>query len=67
MAGDPNKKDLWDKASVFLHPMGGLLTALAVTVVGTRGSRCWTAAIRGHQRAALFRADEPRARKRNPA
>ena len=36
---DDKRKDVWDKLSVFLHPMGGLLTALAVTVVGTRGSQ----------------------------
>ncbi|HEX4825087.1 MAG TPA: hypothetical protein VFV19_12335 [Candidatus Polarisedimenticolaceae bacterium] len=32
-------KDRWDKLGVFLHPMGGLLTALAVAVVGMRGSQ----------------------------
>lgn len=36
---DDKRKDGWDKLSVFLHPMGGLLTALAVTIVGTRGSQ----------------------------
>jgi len=33
------RKDFWDKAGVILHPMGGLLTALAVTYVGMKGSR----------------------------
>lgn len=33
------KKDFWDKVSIAIHPMGGLLTALAVAVVGTRGSQ----------------------------
>jgi hypothetical protein len=32
-------KDFWDKAAVILHPMGGLLTAVAVTYVGMKGSR----------------------------
>ena len=32
-------KDLWDKAAVLLHPVGGLLTALAVAFVGMKGSR----------------------------
>lgn len=36
-AGKP--KDLWDKVSVVLHPLGGLLTALAVTYVGMTGSQ----------------------------
>ena len=33
------KKDRWDKVAVFFHPMGGLLTALAVTFVGMKGSQ----------------------------
>jgi hypothetical protein len=37
MAEQP--KDLWDKAAVILHPMGGLLTAVAVAFVGMKGSR----------------------------
>jgi len=32
-------KDGWDKLAVFLHPVGGLLTALAVTYVGVTGSQ----------------------------
>ena len=39
MADEPKRKDFWDKVSVVLHPMGGLLTALAVTYVGMKGSR----------------------------
>ncbi len=35
----PEKKDFWDKAGVLLHPVGGLLTALAVAVVGVKGSQ----------------------------
>lgn len=37
MAGEP--KDRWDKLSVLLHPVGGLLTALAVAYVGMAGSQ----------------------------
>ncbi len=32
-------KDLWDKLHIVLAPLGGLLTALAVTFVGVKGSR----------------------------
>jgi hypothetical protein len=32
-------KDFWDKISVVLQPLGGLLTALAVAVVGVKGSQ----------------------------
>jgi hypothetical protein len=39
MADEPKRKDFWDKVGVILHPMGGLLTALAVTFVGVRGSQ----------------------------
>jgi hypothetical protein len=39
MPDEPKRKDFWDKVSVVLHPMGGLLTALAVTYVGMKGSR----------------------------
>ena len=40
MTETPNRpKDLWDKLSVVLHPVGGLLTALAVTAVGVMGSQ----------------------------
>ena len=36
----PDKpKDFWDKAAVFLHPLGGLMTALAVAVVGVMRSQ----------------------------
>lgn len=37
MAGE--RKDFWDKVAVVVTPMGGLLTALAVTVVGVKGSQ----------------------------
>jgi len=39
MSDEPKRKDFWDKVSVLLHPMGGLLTALAVTFVGVKGSQ----------------------------
>jgi hypothetical protein len=39
MPDEPKHKDFWDKVSVVLHPMGGLLTALAVTFVGVKGSQ----------------------------
>ncbi|HET6373342.1 MAG TPA: hypothetical protein VFG76_08545 [Candidatus Polarisedimenticolia bacterium] len=40
MTDTPNKpKDRWDKLEVVLHPLGGLLTALAVTAVGVMGSQ----------------------------
>ena len=39
MSDAPTGKDFWDKVGVFLHPMGGLLTAVAVTFVGMRGSQ----------------------------
>jgi hypothetical protein len=32
-------KDHWDKLAVVLHPLGGLLTAVAVTAVGIMGSQ----------------------------
>src|SRR3989454_5806308 len=32
-------KDFWDKVGVVLQPMGGLLTALAVTLVGVKRSQ----------------------------
>ena len=38
MAG-ADGKDFWDKLAVFLAPMGGLLTALAVAYVGMKGSQ----------------------------
>lgn len=40
MADQPVRppRDRWDKATVFLHPMGGLLTAISVAVVGVMGS-----------------------------
>ena len=34
-----SSKDFWDKAAVFLHPVGGLLTAIAVAFVGMKGSQ----------------------------
>ena len=33
-AGPPRRRDGWDKASILLHPVGGLLTALAVAGLG---------------------------------
>jgi len=36
MAEEKKPKDFWDKVSIVLHPMGGLLTALAVTYVGMK-------------------------------
>jgi hypothetical protein len=37
---EPGKsKDFWDKITIVLHPMGGLLTAIAVTFVGMKGSQ----------------------------
>jgi hypothetical protein len=39
MAGTPGNKDLWDKFSVLLQPVGGGLAALAVAIVGLRGSQ----------------------------
>jgi len=35
----PRKKDGWDIAKVVLEPVGGLLTAIAVTLLGFYGSR----------------------------
>lgn len=37
MAG--GQKDLWDKFGVLLQPVGGMLAALAVAIVGIRGSQ----------------------------
>jgi len=40
MTDMPDKpKDGWDKMAVLLHPLGGLLTAIAVTTVGIMGSQ----------------------------
>jgi len=39
MSEAPKQKDFWDKVTIFLHPMGGLLTAIAVTFVGMKGSQ----------------------------
>ena len=39
MADEKKPKDFWDKVTVVLHPMGGLLTAIAVTFVGMKGSQ----------------------------
>jgi hypothetical protein len=39
MVATPSQpKDRWDKLSVILYPVGGLLTALAVAYVGMKGS-----------------------------
>ena len=35
----PAAKDKWDKIAVLLHPVGGLLTAMAVASLGLIGSR----------------------------
>src|SRR4249920_1986640 len=39
MADEGKRKDFWDKVTIVLHPMGGLLTAIAVTFVGMKGSQ----------------------------
>jgi hypothetical protein len=39
MADEPKRKDFWDKVAIFLHPLGGLLTAFAVAYVGMTGSQ----------------------------
>ena len=41
MAGDekPDHKDFWDKLQIVLQPLGGLLTATAVAMLGFMGSR----------------------------
>jgi hypothetical protein len=39
MAEIGKPKDIWDKLTIVLHPMGGLLTAIAVTFVGMKGSQ----------------------------
>ena len=39
MSEGSKPKDFWDKVTVILHPVGGLLTAFAVTFVGVRGSQ----------------------------
>lgn len=35
----PDHKDFWDKLAIILHPVGGLLTAIAVASLGILGSR----------------------------
>ena len=39
MSEPVRKKDFWDKIAILLHPVGGLLTALAVAFVGVQGSQ----------------------------
>ena len=39
MAEPVKKKDFWDKIAILLHPVGGLLTAIAVAFVGIEGSQ----------------------------
>lgn len=39
MAEPVKKKDFWDKIAILLHPVGGLLTAIAVAFVGVQGSQ----------------------------
>ena len=39
MADPAKPRDFWDKFTIVLQPLGGLLTALAVTVVGVKGSQ----------------------------
>ena len=34
---DRTEKDCWDKAAIILHPLGGLLAALAVAGLGFFG------------------------------
>lgn len=35
----PEPKDRWDKIGIFMHPVGGLLTAISVATVGIAGSQ----------------------------
>ncbi|MCI0407074.1 MAG: hypothetical protein L0191_00700 [Acidobacteria bacterium] len=35
----PEPRDRWDKLGILLHPLGGLLTAISVAVVGLAGSQ----------------------------
>ena len=37
MAGE--RRDFWDKIAVMMTPLGGLLTALSVAIVGVKGSQ----------------------------
>ena len=68
MADEKKPKDFWDKVTVVLHPMGGLLTAIAVTFVGMKGlAGPGPAAVRRHQRPPLLGADEPPRRGASPA
>jgi hypothetical protein len=39
MADASKPKDFWDKVTIVMAPMGGLLTAIAVTYVGMKGSQ----------------------------
>jgi hypothetical protein len=39
MSDEPKRKDFWDKVTIVMHPLGGVLTALAVTYVGMKGSQ----------------------------
>src|SRR5262249_32288306 len=39
MADAGKTRDIWDKFSVIVHPLGGLFTAIAVAFVGMRGSQ----------------------------
>ncbi len=39
MADESKKKDFWDKVQIMVAPLGGLLTAFAVTYVGMTGSQ----------------------------
>lgn len=39
MSEEKPKKDFWDRASILIQPLGGLLTAFAVTYVGMTGSQ----------------------------
>jgi hypothetical protein len=39
MPEEPKRRDFWDKITILVQPMGGLLTALAVAYVGMKGSR----------------------------
>ncbi len=71
LAALPPTRDAWEKADIILEPVGGLLTALAVAVLGfwtssfLREREARESAFRermqtsGDQHPALLRADEP--------
>ena len=38
LEGKKGRRDLWDKIEIILHPLGGLITALTITLVSYFGS-----------------------------